>query len=127
MARGATPQPLASNGTMIHVIKGTSRVLAGTTVSGKQQTIHGTLTFKGTMSSGGNPAFTSTINVLFVVTSSNMVDIQSNFNGVLMAPNAYIHAVPGKHHYGAFYGSTVYLEQDTEFEHRPFNAPLPLQ
>jgi len=89
--------------------------------------IHGTLTFKGTMSSGGNPAFTSTINVLFVVTSSNMVDIQSNFNGVLMAPNAYIHAVPGKHHYGAFYGSTVYLEQDTEFEHRPFNAPLPLQ
>ncbi len=45
----------------------------------------------------------------------------------LLAPNGYIYAAPGQKHYGAFYGKGVYLEQDSEFHYRPFNAPLPLQ
>jgi hypothetical protein len=89
--------------------------------------VHGKLTLKGAMDSKINPETSSTSNVLIIVTSSDKVNIQSTFSGVLMAPNAFIHAVPGQKHYGAFYGRRVYLEQDTLFNYRPFNGTLPLQ
>ena len=88
--------------------------------------VHGSLTLKGTMSSGIDPVASSVSNVLFVTTST-WAEIEAGFNGVLMAPNGFIHAVPGQKHYGAFYGKRVYLEQDSKFYHRPFNAALPLQ
>ena len=66
-------------------------------------------------------------NVLFVMTSAGEASIQTGFNGVLLAPNALVHLVPGQTHYGAFYGKHVYLEQDSKLFFRPFNGTLPLQ
>jgi hypothetical protein len=88
--------------------------------------IHGSVTLKGTMTTGLDPAADRMSHVLFVVTSSGIVEIESGFNGVIIAPNGYIHAVPGQKHYGAFYGKSVYLEQDSQFHYRPFNGPLPV-